>query len=132
MPYTPEQNGVSERENCTLIEAVKSMIQSKKLPNKLCAEAVSTVAYVLKRSGPTKVEGKTPYELWMGKPATTDHLHIFGTLCYVYVPKQKLDAKAIKGYLVMYCGNKDGYRICLPKRDVVITSRDVVFTDEQK
>jgi len=61
MPYTPEQNGPSERENRTLIEVARSMIQSKKLPNKLWSEAVSTAAYVLNCSGPTEVEGKTPY-----------------------------------------------------------------------
>ena len=62
-----------------------------------------------------------------------DHLKIFGTQCFVHVPKQKrlkLDPKSIKGLLVGYCGNKDGYRIYIPDRDDVITSRDVIFKDE--
>ena len=65
MPHTPEQNGSAERENRILIEAARSMLQSKKLPNKLWAEAVNTAAYVLNRTGPTKIADKTPYELWI-------------------------------------------------------------------
>jgi hypothetical protein len=133
MPYTPEQNGAAERENRTLVEAARSMLQSMKLPNKLWAEAINTAAYVLNRTGPTKIDDKTPYEIWTGKQAPTDHLKIFGTECFVHVPKQKrrkLDAKAVKGNLVGYCGNKDGYRIYIPDRDDVITSRDVIFKDE--
>lgn len=134
MAYTPEQNGSSERENRTLMEAARSMLQSKKLPNKLWAEAVNTAAHVLNRTGPTKVEDKTPYELWTGKEVTTNHFKVFGTECYVHVPKQnrqKLDAKAIKGYLVGYCDNKDGYRVYVPEKGTVVLSRDVIFKDEE-
>jgi hypothetical protein len=62
-----------------------------------------------------------------------DHLKIFGTECFVHVPKQrrqKLDAKSIKGYLVGYCDNKDGYQVYVPEQDTVILSRDVIFKDE--
>ncbi len=134
MPYTPEQNGAAERENRTLMEAARSMLQAKQFPNKLWAEAVNTAAYVLNRTGPTKVEDKTPYELWKGKKATSEHLRIFGTECFVHVPsqrRQKLDAKSIKGYLVGYSGDKDGYRIYIPERDDIVLSRDVIFKDEQ-
>ena len=134
MPYSPEQNGAAERENRTLVEAARSMLQSKRaLPNKLWAEAVNTAVYILNRTGPTKVPDKTPYELWMGKQVPIDHVKIFGTECFVHVPKQKrqkLDAKSVKGYLVGYCGDKDGYRVYVPERDDVILSRDVVFLDE--
>jgi hypothetical protein len=133
MPYTPEQNGAAERENRTLVEAARSMLQSKKLPNKLWAEAINTAAYVLNRTVPTKIDNKTPYEVWTGKQAPTDHLKIFGTECFVHVPKQKrqkLDAKVVRGHLVGYCGNTDGYRIYISDRDDVITSRDVIFKDE--
>ena len=131
MPYTPEQNGAAERENRTLVEAARSMLQSTKLPNKLWAEAVNTAAYILNRTGPTKVAGKSPYELWTGKEPSVDHLKNFGTECFVHVPKQKrqkLDPKSIKGQVVGYCGD-DGYRIYVPVHNV-ITSRDVIFKEE--
>jgi hypothetical protein len=133
MPYTAEQNGSAERENRTLMEAARSMLLSTQLPNKLWAEAVNTAAYVLNRTGPTKVNDASPYELWTGKKAPIDHVKVFGTECFVHVPqvkRQKLDAKAEKGILVGYCDNKDGYRIYLPTKNDVIRSRDVIFMEE--
>ena len=133
MPYTLEQNGSAERENRTLMEAARSMLHSTKLPYKLWAEAVNTASYTLNRTGPTKIGDETPYELWTGKQAPTDHLKIFGTECFVHVPKQKrqkLDAKAVKGHLVGYCWDKDGYRIFISDRSDVVTSRDVIFKEE--
>jgi hypothetical protein len=62
-----------------------------------------------------------------------DHLTIFGTECYVHIPdqkRQKLDVKAVKGYLVGYCDNKDGYRIYVPAKDNVVLSIDVLFRDK--
>jgi transposase len=133
MPYTPEQNGAAERENRILVEAARSMLQTKSLPQKLWAEAVNTAAYILNLSGPTKVDDKTPFELWHGKTATTTHLKIFGTECYVHIPKQcrrKLDAKAVKGYLVGYTDDHHGYRVYLSGDDDVVLSRDVMFLNE--
>lgn len=65
---------------------------------------------------------------------TIEHLKVFGTKCFIHVPKQKrqkLDAKAEKGFLVGYCDNKDGYRVYVPVKDDVIRSRDVTFMNEQ-
>ncbi|UYV71898.1 hypothetical protein LAZ67_9000983 [Cordylochernes scorpioides] len=132
MPYTPQQNGSAERENRTLIEAARSMIYAKNMSLKLWAEAVNTATYVLNRTGPTQIEGKTPYELWFDKKPAVDHLRIFGTECFVHVPdekRRKLDAKSKKGILVGYCSNKDGYRIWMPNSNKVVTSRDVIFKE---
>ncbi|UYV73839.1 hypothetical protein LAZ67_11001072 [Cordylochernes scorpioides] len=99
MPYTPQQNGSAERENRTLIEAARSMIYAKNMSLKLWAEAVNTATYVLNRTGPTQIEGKTPYEIWFDKKTAVDHLRIFGTECFVHVPdekRRKLDAKSEK------------------------------------
>ncbi|UYV63153.1 hypothetical protein LAZ67_2003300 [Cordylochernes scorpioides] len=132
MPYTPQQNGSAERENRTLIEAARSMIYAKNMSLKLWAEAVNTATYVLNRTGPTQIEGKTPYELWFDKKPAVDHLRIFGTECFVHVPdekRRKLDAKSEKGIFVGYCSNKDGYRIWMPNSNKVVTSRDVIFKE---
>ena len=110
------------------------MLQAKKLPNKLWTEPVNTAAYVLNRTGPTSSDSTTLYEQWMGQQAPTEHLKIFGTECFVYVPKQKrrkLDAKAVKGHLVGYCSNKDGYRVYIPDNDDVIISRDEIFKGKE-
>jgi transposase InsO family protein len=64
MPYTPEQNGVAEQENCTVVESARSMLHASGLPKELWAEACNTAVFILNRSGPTPVEGKTPLDLW--------------------------------------------------------------------
>ncbi|GBN07657.1 Retrovirus-related Pol polyprotein from transposon TNT 1-94 [Araneus ventricosus] len=61
MPYTPEQNGVIERENIILVEAARSMLYARNLPKKLWAEAQNTAEYVLNRTGPIPEAGKSPY-----------------------------------------------------------------------
>ena len=134
MPYCPEQNGSAERETRTLVECARTMIHAKDLPTKLWAEAVNTAAYIINRTGPTPSAGKTPYELFHGRHASINHIRVFGTECFVYVPKQKRkkwDKKSIKGYLVGYCSDYDGYRIWVPEIQDIIVSRDVTFKKEQ-
>ena len=134
MPYTPEQNGCAERENRTLVEAARSMLSAQDLPKKLWAEAVVTAAYVLNRSAKSSVENKTPFELWYGRKATVDHLRIFGTECFVHIPKvrrKKWDHKSVKGLLTGYCGDRDGFRVWIPGTNNVYQSHDVIFKDER-
>ncbi|KAA0059765.1 integrase [Cucumis melo var. makuwa] len=61
-PYTPEQNGVAERKNRTVVEMARSMLQMKSLSNDFWAEAVSTSIYLLNIS-PKVVMNKTPFEV---------------------------------------------------------------------
>ena len=90
MPYSPEQNGAAEQENHTTVESARSMLHSSGLPKELWAEACNTAVCILNCTGPTPVDGKTPLELWTGSYATLGHLRVFGTECYVQIPKQKM------------------------------------------
>ncbi|GJQ65387.1 hypothetical protein Trydic_g7497 [Trypoxylus dichotomus] len=132
MPYTPEQNGAAEQENRALVKAARTMLHSKNLPEKLWAEAVNTAAYVINTSGPSPEDGKSPYELWYNKIQCIDHLRSFGTDCYAQIPKQKrskFEKKAIKGQVVGYCADKDGYRIWISENHIIL-SRDIIFHEE--
>lgn len=97
-PYTPQQNGRAERDNRTIVECARTMLQAKKLPKSLWAEAVNTAVYTLNRTGHSRVgESKTPYELWTGKKPDLSHVRIFGSEAFVHVPKmftKKFDARA--------------------------------------
>ena len=74
IPKNPEQNGVAERINRTLIETARSMLIDSHLPHSFWAEAISTAAYLRNRS-PTKAVAKmTPYEAWTGKKPQVDGL----------------------------------------------------------
>jgi transposase InsO family protein len=113
MLYTSEQNGAAEQENRTVVKSARSMLHASGLPKELWAEACNTAVYILNRTGPT------PLELWTGRSCETlGHLRVFGTECYVHVPKQKRrkwDPKSKLGRLVGYVGETDGYRIWMPK-----------------
>ncbi|GBN69354.1 Retrovirus-related Pol polyprotein from transposon TNT 1-94 [Araneus ventricosus] len=132
IPYIPEKNGAAERENRTIVEAARSIFRHKDLPLKLWAEAVNTAVYVLNRIDPTREKEKTPIELWSGSSFNFGYLKVFGTKCFVHVPKQrrqKLNPKSVAGLFVGYCSEKDGYRVWL-KEHKIILSRDVIFKNE--
>ncbi|GJU01454.1 putative ribonuclease H-like domain-containing protein [Tanacetum coccineum] len=80
---TPQQNGVAERKNRTLIEAARTMLADSFLPNTFWAEAVSTACYVLNRVLVTKPHNKTPYELLTGKTPIISYIRPFG--CHVTI-----------------------------------------------
>ena len=86
---TPEQNGVAERLNRTLVESVRSMISDAKLPQKFWAEALSTAVYLRNRSPTKAVTGMTPYEAWSGEKPGVGHLRAFGCAAYAHVPKDE-------------------------------------------
>lgn len=134
MPYTPEQNGCSERENRTLVEAARTMMHAhEELPLACWSELINTAAYILNRTGPTTVEGKSPFELWFGKKPEIKHLRVIGTECFAHIPKQrrtKLSKKTKKCILIGYDGD-DGYRLLSYENGsaTLIRSRDVTFNE---
>ncbi|GJT82801.1 retrovirus-related pol polyprotein from transposon TNT 1-94 [Tanacetum coccineum] len=79
---SPQQNGVVERRNRTLIEAARTMLIYAKAPLFLWAEAVATACYTQNRSIVRLRHGKTPYELLHDKLPDLSFFHVFGALCY--------------------------------------------------
>lgn len=77
MPSTPQQNGVSERCNRTLLDMVRSMLSNCSLPISLWTYALKTAMYLLNRV-PSKAVLKTPFELWTGRKPNLRHLHVWG------------------------------------------------------
>ena len=135
IPKTPEQNGVAERLNRTLLETVRSMLIDSKLPHKFWAEALSTATYLRNRSPAKVIEGMTPYEAWTKEKPQAEHLRVFGCDAYSHVPKderQKLDSKARKCIFLGYGKKTKGYRLYDPSRNKVIFSRDVKFNESER
>ena len=126
VPHSPQQNGVAERMNRTLMESARTMIAHAGLPNSYWAEAVATAAYVRNRMPTTAIKNdQTPYELWYGRKPNVSHLRVFGCVAYTHVPdseRQKLDKKAVKLRFV-------GYRLLDWKTEKIVTRRDVVFNE---
>ena len=87
VPKTPEQNGVAERMNRTLVEAVRSMLAEAKLPHCFWAEALSTAVYLRNRSPTKAVKGMTPFEAWTGDKPIVEHLRAFGCAAHAHGPR---------------------------------------------
>jgi len=102
MSDTPQQNGVLERRNRTLMDMVRSMLGNSSLPVSLWMYALKTAMYLLNRV-PSKAVQKTPFELWTGRKPSLRHLHVWGCQVEirVYNPhEKKLDARTISGYFI--------------------------------
>ncbi|PKU75919.1 Retrovirus-related Pol polyprotein from transposon TNT 1-94 [Dendrobium catenatum] len=131
--YTPQQNGVTERKNRTVMEMARSMLIAKDIPKKFWAEAVNTAVYVLNRCPTKAVKDITPIEAWSGDKPSVDHFRIFGCLCYVHIPKQKrhkLEEKPDKGIFLGYSSQSKGYIFFNLKTQQLVTSRDVKFDED--
>ncbi|KAJ9697292.1 hypothetical protein PVL29_009194 [Vitis rotundifolia] len=134
MPGTPQQNGVAERRNRTLLDMVRCMLSNSSLPEFLWGEALRTAAYILNQV-PSKSVPKTPYELWSGKKPSLHHFHVWGCKAEVrpYNPQsKKLDPKTISGFFVGYCIGSRGSRFYCPSHTIRIIESDmaVYFEDE--
>jgi len=129
-PYTPQENGIAERQNRRLMNKVLSMMSSVSAPKVFWVLACETAIYLPNRSPCSPLKGKTPYELWFGKMPNISHLRVCGCKVMYRVPKEhrkKLDYKATGGVFVGYCLTSKHYKIYDPKSHRLITSRDVIL-----
>nr|GFA45184.1 integrase, catalytic region, zinc finger, CCHC-type, peptidase aspartic, catalytic [Tanacetum cinerariifolium] len=114
VPRTPQQNGVVERQNCTLVEAARTMLIFSKALMFLWAEAVATACYTQNRSLIHARHHKTPYELVHNKKPNLTFFRVFGALCYPTNDSEdlgKLQLTADTGIFVGYAPSRKGYQI---------------------
>jgi transposase InsO family protein len=134
-PYTPQQNGVAERKNQTIMNMVRSMLLEKQIPKSFWPEAVNWAVHVLNRSPTLAVKNKTPAEAWNGIKPSVAHFRVFGCISHVHVPdhrRVKLDAKSLKCVFLGVSENSKAYRLFNPISQKIIISRDVVFEEDQQ
>ena len=133
VPHSPQQNGVAERQNRTLMESARAMLSHSNLPNKFWAEAIATVAYLRNCTTTSANEVQlTPFEKWYGHKPNISHLRVFGCAAYSHVPNKergKVDKKAQRMCFIGYSKNPKGYRLIDLSTNKVVTRRDVVFNE---
>lgn len=132
-PYTPQQNGVAERFNRTIVEMGRTMLNHAKLPYVFWADAVHTAVFVRNRciSQALGTNRITPEELWSGwKPNVAD-MKVFG--CEAYAMDNhyhwKFEPKAEKCIFIGYADESKAYRLWNVKRNKLIISRNVKFNE---
>ena len=75
MSYTPQQNGVAERHNRTLLDMVRSMLSHSSLGSIFCGEAIVTAMFLLNLL-PTKIHNRTPHDLWTRRKPNLQNLKV--------------------------------------------------------
>jgi hypothetical protein len=130
--YTPQQNGVSERKNRTLLNIVISLLSCKNVPKRFWPEALKWATYVMNRSPTVSVKNITPEEAWSGIKPSVHHFRVFGCLAYAHIPdsqRKKLDNKSIKCVHLGLSDESKAYKLYDPAQRKIIVSRDVIFDE---
>nr|GFC73394.1 retrovirus-related Pol polyprotein from transposon TNT 1-94 [Tanacetum cinerariifolium] len=128
----PQQNGVVERRNRTLVEAARTMLIFSRAPLFLWAEAIATACFTQNHSIIHRRFNKTPYELINDRKPDISFLHVFSALCY---PKNdcedigKLGAKGDIGFFIGYSADSCAYRIYNRRTKKIIETMNVSFDE---
>jgi hypothetical protein len=134
-PYLPQQNGVVECRNQTVVGTARCLLKSKELPGWLWGEVVATVVYLLNRSSMRSLEGRTSFEAWYGKKPGVQHLRTFR--CVVHVKDttlnlKKLDKRSRPMIFIGYEPRSKAYCVYNPLTRKVHVSRDVIFEEQEQ
>jgi hypothetical protein len=133
-PDEPQQNGVVERRNHTLMDIVRSMLSYSTLLVRLWMAVLKTAIHILNRV-PSKAVPKTLYELWTGRKSTLNYLHVWDcpAEAKVFNPTQKnLDDRTVSCYFIGYLERSKGFRFYCPDRHTkfVETRHAMLLEDE--
>jgi transposase InsO family protein len=131
-PYTPQQNGVAERKNRTLIEMTRTMLDEYETSDRFWAEAINTTCHATNRLYLHKLVKNTPYELLTGNKPNVSYFRVFGSKCYVLQKRSKSSKfapKVYEGFLLGYDSNSRVYHVFNKNSGCVETTCDAVFDE---
>lgn len=131
--YTPQQNGIAERRNRTLMNMVRCLLTETSMPKYFWLEATRWACHVLNRCMSRSLEDKAPEELWTGSKPSVEHFRVFGCIGHVHVTAQlrtKLDSRSHKYVFLGVNQESEAYRLYDPVTDKVVISRDVIFDED--
>ncbi len=131
-PNSPQQNGVVERRNRTVMAMARSLLKGMRVPGRFWGEAVRHAVHLLNRL-PTKAMGdRTPFEAWTGRKPQLGHLKVFGCTAHAKNTQPHLKKLDDRSAPYVYLGVEEGskaHRLFDPRRGRIHVSRDVVFEE---
>ncbi|KAJ9565988.1 hypothetical protein OSB04_001954 [Centaurea solstitialis] len=119
-PYAPQQNGIVERRNRTLLEMTRCLMKAKGVPNYLWGEAVRHATFIINRTPTRALVGVTPYEKFYGEKPNLEDLKVFGCIAYDRVVSKHLKKLDDRSKPLVYLGkepNSGGFRLYLKKNE---------------
>ncbi|PKU87463.1 Retrovirus-related Pol polyprotein from transposon TNT 1-94 [Dendrobium catenatum] len=131
-PYTPEQNGVSERKNRHLLETARALLLDAHLPPTFWSDALLTAAFLINRLPSPNTLNKSPYHLLYQSPPDYSILRQFGCRCYPWtkpLSPHKLAPRSISCIFLGYTINQKGFKCFDPITNKIISSRHVQFDE---
>nr|GEX57649.1 hypothetical protein [Tanacetum cinerariifolium] len=129
---TPEQNGVVERRNRTLVEAARTKLSASKLLLFFWAEVIKTACYTQNRSIIISTHEKMKYHIINDRKHLIKYLHIFGCICYITRDGENLDKMKEKRdlcILVGYSNQSKGYRVYNKRTRIIVESIHIRFDE---
>ena len=132
VPYNPEQNGMAERMNRTLVEMTRCMLKDSGLDKSYWCEALMTAADIRNVVPNSSNKKSSPYEMLFKRKPRIDHMRVFGSQCYAHVTKEKrkkLDDSGVKCYFLGYAKDHKAYRLLNADDGSIIISRSVTFAE---
>mgnify|MGYP002712310054 CR=1 FL=1 len=130
--YSPQQNGIVERNNRTIFETVRTLLNSANVPHEYWAETMVTAIYLINVW--IKGDGISSYEKFFGRKPSYNHLKTFGCVAYYHQPKHlrnKLEETSVKMMFIGYTNSTVNYRLLDPENLTVITTNDVRFDESE-
>ncbi|GJZ84007.1 retrovirus-related pol polyprotein from transposon TNT 1-94 [Tanacetum coccineum] len=129
---TPEQNGIVERRNRTLVEAARTMLSAAKIPLFFWAEAIATTCFTQNRSLVIPRHEKTPYHIINARKPSVKFFHIFGSLCYIVRDGENLDKMKEKGDACIFVGystQSRAFRVFNKRTRIIVETIHVNFDE---
>ena len=133
VPHNPEQNGMAESLNRTLVEMTRSMLRKAKMDKLYWCEAMMT-AMVIRNALPSASSPKSsPFEIMFKRKPRLEQMRVFGSLGYAHIPKTKrtkLDDSGVRCKLLGYSKQHKAYRLLNASTGSVFISRSVTFSEQ--
>jgi hypothetical protein len=120
----PQQNGVVEQKNHTLVEMTRTMLDEHRTPRRFWADAISTACYISNRIFLRSILHLTPFELCFGRKSSVSHFSPFGCKCFVlkYGNLDKFESRSFDDILLGYTPHGRSYRVYNVETNTVVES----------